>query len=246
MWITLNRPDAINSLNDAVADSLAAGLDAAAADNALRCIIIRAEGRVFCVGADLKVVQEKSAEGTMDRFGNRLSDVFNRIETFPKPVIAAVNGLALAGGLELILCYDSVIAAESAKIGDAHANYGLIPGGGGSVRLPRKIEPTRAKYLMYTGDFLEATALERMGLFNQVVPDASLEKTVAMLAAHLGEKSPLGLKLMKQLINNSLEQPKETALCNELMAIATHSQSQDWIEGLAAFAEKRKPKFTGR
>ena len=162
MWITLNRPDAINSLNDAVADSLAAGLDAAAADNALRCIIIRAEGRVFCVGADLKVVQEKSDEGTMDTFVNRLSDVFNQIETFPKPVIAAVNGLALAGGLELILCYDSVIAAESAKIGDAHANYGLIPGGGGSVRLPRKIGPTRAKYLMYTGDFLEATALEHM------------------------------------------------------------------------------------
>ena len=103
LWITLNRPDAMNSLNDAVADSLAAGLDAAAADNALRCIIIRAEGRVLCVGADLKVVQEKSDEGTMDTFVNRLSDVFNQIETFPKPVIAAVNGLALAGGLELIL-----------------------------------------------------------------------------------------------------------------------------------------------
>ena len=182
----------------------------------------------------------------MDTFVNRLLDVFNRIETFPKPVIAAVNGLALAGGLELILCCDLVIAAESAKIGDAHANYGLTPGGGGSVRLPRKIGPTRAKYLMYTGNFLEGTALERMGLVNKVVPDVALEKTVAILAARLCEKSPLGLKLMKQLSDDGLEQPTETALRNELMAIAAHSQSQDWTEGLAAFSEKRKPNFTGR
>ena len=155
------------------------------------------------------------------------------------------RGLALAGGLELVLCCDLVVAAESAKIGDAHANYGLIPGGGGSVRLPRKIGPTRAKYLMYTGEFLDAAALERMGLVNQVVPDAALEETVAALAARLGEKSPLGLKLMKQLTDDGLEQPKDAALRNELMAIAVHSRSQDWAEGLAAFTEKRKPNFTG-
>lgn len=246
LWITLNRPDAMNAINDAVVDGLAAALDDAAADATLRCIVIRAEGRAFCAGADLKSVQEKTAAGTMDAFVDRLLTVFNRIEAFPRPVIAAVNGLALAGGLELVLCCDLVIAAESAKIGDAHANYGLIPGGGGSVRLPRKIGPAQAKYLMYTGEFLDAAALERMGLVNRVVPDADLEETVATLAAQLGEKSPLGLKLMKQLTDDGLEQPKDVALRNELMAIAVHSRSQDWAEGLAAFAEKRKPNFTGR
>ena len=246
LWITLNRPNAMNAINDAVADGLDAGLDAAAADDALRCIVIRAEGKAFCAGADLKSVQEQTDAGRMDAFVDRLFTVFNRIEAFPRPVIAAVNGLALAGGLELVLCCDLVIAAESAKIGDAHANYGLIPGGGGSVRLPRKIGSTRAKYLMYTGEFLNAAEMERMGLVNQVVPDEDLEETVAALVARLDEKSPLGLKLMKQLTEDGLNQPKETALRNELMAISVHSQSQDWAEGLAAFVEKRKPNFTGR
>jgi enoyl-CoA hydratase/carnithine racemase len=244
LWLTLNRPDAMNAINDGVVDGLAAGLDAA--DDTIRCVVIRAEGRAFCAGADLKSVQQKTAKGTMGDFTDRLLDVLNRIEAFPRPVIAAVNGLALAGGLELVLCCDLVIAAVSAKLGDAHANYGLIPGGGGSVRLPRKIGPTRAKYLMYTGAFLDAAELERMGLVNQVVPDDALDETVAKLAARLAEKSPLSLKLMKQLTDDGLEQPKETALRNELMAIAVHSRSQDWAEGLAAFTEKRKPNFTGR
>jgi enoyl-CoA hydratase/carnithine racemase len=236
----------MNAINDGVVDGLTAGLDAAEADENIRCIVVRSEGRAFCAGADLKAVQDKTAQGTMDEFVDRLLTVLNRIEAFPRPVIAAVNGLALAGGLELVLCCDLVIAAKSAKLGDAHANYGLIPGGGGSVRLPRKIGPTRAKYLMFTGEFLNAAELERMGLVNQVVDDDALEDTVAALAARLSEKSPLGLKLMKQLTDDGLDQPKDTALRNELMAIAVHSRSLDWAEGLAAFAEKRKPDFTGR
>lgn len=246
LWLTLNRPEAMNAINDGVVDGLTDGLDAAAADENIRCVVIRAEGRAFCAGADLKSVQDKTAQGTMGSFVGRLLTVFNRIEAFPRPVIAAVNGLALAGGLGLVLCCDLVIAAKSAKLGDAHANYGLIPGGGGSVRLPRKIGPTRAKYLMFTGEFWDATELERMGLVNQVVDDDALEDAVAVLAARLAEKSPLGLKLMKQLTDDGLDQPKDTALRNELMAIAVHSRSQDWAEGLAAFAEKRKPDFTDR
>jgi len=246
LWLTLNRPDAMNAINDGVVDGLTDGLDAAAADENIRCVVIRAEGRAFCAGADLKSVQEKTAQGTMNEFVDRLLTVLNRIEAFPRPVIAAVNGLALAGGLELVLCCDLVIAAKSAKLGDAHANYGLIPGGGGSVRLPRKIGPTRAKYLMFTGEFLDAAELERMGLVNRVVDDDALEDTVTALAARLSEKSPLGLKLMKQLTDDGLDQPKDTALRNELMAVAVHSRSLDWAEGLAAFTEKRKPDFTGR
>ena len=138
------------------------------------------------------------------------------------------------------------LAAQSAKLGDAHANYGLIPGAGGSVRLPRKIGPTRAKYLMDTGEFWPAEALECAGLVNRAVPDDELDDAVAALAARISEKSPLGLAHMKQLVDDGLDQPIDVALRNEVMAVAVHSQSQDWAEGLAAFAEKRKPAFTGR
>ena len=227
LWLTLNRPGAMNAINDEMIAGLDAGLDAADDDRSLRCIVIRAEGRAFCAGADLKAVREKTARGDMDDYIERLFATFNRIEAFPRPVIAAVNGLALAGGLELVLCCDLVVAAESAKLGDAHANYGLIPGGGGSVRLPRKIGPARAKYLMYTGEFWPAAKLERVGLVNQVVADDALDDAVASLVERLSEKSPLGLKLMKQLTDDGLEQPKDTALRNELMAIAVHSRSND-------------------
>jgi len=246
LWLTLNRPDALNSIDDGLVDGLSAGLDAGERDPSIRCVVLRAEGRAFCAGADLKALRRKTESGGTGAFLDRLLDLFNRLERFPRPVIAAVNGLALAGGLELVLCCDLVIAAQSAKFGDAHANYGLIPGGGGSVRLPRKIGPARAKYLMYTGEFWPAAALERAGLVNLVVPDDELDDAVAALAARLSEKSPLGLGMMKQLVDDGLDQPRDIALRNEVMAVAVHSRSQDWAEGLAAFAEKRKPLFTGR
>lgn len=245
LWLTLNRPEAMNSINDGIAAGLSDGLDVADRDPSIRCVVLRAEGGAFCAGADLKALRQKTESGDTGEFLDRLLKLFNRLERFPRPVIAAVNGLALAGGLELVLCCDLVIAAKSAKFGDAHANYGLIPGGGGSVRLPRKIGPTRAKYLMYTGEFWPAEEFERAGLVNRVVPDDQLDDAVAELAARLSEKSPLGLGLMKQLVDDGLEQPRDTALRNEVMAIAVHSHSDDWAEGLAAFAEKRKPKFTG-
>jgi enoyl-CoA hydratase/carnithine racemase len=244
LWLTLNRPQAMNAINDGMVAALSEGLDAA--DASVRCVVVRAQGRAFSAGADLKAMRQKTQGDDTVNFVDRLFKLFNRLERFPRPVIAAVNGLALAGGLELVLCCDLVIAAHSAMLGDAHANYGLIPGGGGSVRLPRKIGPARAKYLMYTGEFRSAEELERAGLVNQVVSDDELDDTVATLAARLSEKSPLGLALMKQLVDDGLDQPRDIALRNEAMAIAVHSHSDDWSEGLAAFAERRKPVFTGR
>lgn len=246
LWLTLNRPEAMNAINDGVVTGLSEGLDAANRDASIRCVVLRAQGRAFSAGADLKALRQKTDDDDTGKLVDRLLTLFNRLERYPLPVIAAVNGLALAGGLELVLCCDLVIAAQSAKLGDAHANYGLIPGAGGSVRLPRKIGPTRAKYLMYTGEFWPAEALERAGLVNRVVPDDELDDAVAALAARISEKSPLGLAHMKQLVDDGLDQPIDVALRNEVMAVAVHSQSQDWAEGLAAFAEKRKPAFTGR
>jgi enoyl-CoA hydratase/carnithine racemase len=170
----------------------------------------------------------------------------NRLETFPMPVIAALNGLTLAGGLELTLCCDLVVAARSARLGDAHANYGLLPGGGSSVRLPRKIGPTRAKYLLYTGEFVPAEQLVAAGLVNEVVDDDMLIPATETLVTKLVNKSPLVLRRMKALVDDGLDQPSAIALRQELLVSEVHAHSYDLKEGLAAFEEKRKPLFAGK
>jgi enoyl-CoA hydratase/carnithine racemase len=248
-WLTINRPEALNSINEAVLDGLNDGLDRAEASAGLRAVVVTGTGRAFSAGADLKSVREQVAKGD-DSFGKRfvasILAVLDRMERFPLPVIAAVNGMALAGGLETVLACDLVIAAESARLGDAHANYGLIPGGGGSVRLPRKVGPTRAKYLMFTGAFVPAAELVASGLVNEVVPDDQLVEAVEKLVEQLAGKSPLGLARMKQLVNDGLEQPQETAIRLEYLMSELHAKSDDMTEGLAAFEEKRQPNFTGR
>ncbi|HLT26750.1 MAG TPA: enoyl-CoA hydratase/isomerase family protein [Zeimonas sp.] len=248
LWITLNRPDAMNALTPDVLSGINAALDDAQADAAVRAVVLTGSGRAFCAGADLKYVRAQSDEGAgaTDRFLRRVLDTMNRLEHFPMPVIAAVNGLALAGGLELVLCCDLVVAARSARLGDAHANYGLLPGGGASVRLPRKIGPTRAKYLLFTGEFVPAEELVAAGLVNLVVDDEQLAAATGSLASRIASKSPVGLRRMKQLVSDGLQQPVETALRLELLACEAHANSEDMKEGLAAFAAKRKPVFTGR
>lgn len=249
-WIRIDRPDAMNALNPAVIAGIRESLEKAEADDDVRAVVVTGTGRAFCAGADLKAIQQMSAHDdpatSIGAFLREAGRVFDGLEAFPKPVIAAVNGLALAGGLELILCCDLVIAAESAKLGDAHANYGLLPGGGSSVRLPRKIGPTWAKYLLFTGEFLPASDFIPLGLVNRVVPDDELDDAVDHLVATLATKSPLGLKRMKQLIHDGLEQPVATGVRLELLASEAHAHSHDMAEGLAAFNEKRPPRFTGR
>lgn len=248
-WITLHRPEAMNSLTPQLGQELGHALTRAEADESMRALVITGANPAFCAGADLKFVgagSESSFNNALGRFLDDLSVVLNRIEASPLPTIAAVNGLALAGGLELVLCCDLVIAAESARIGDAHANYGLLPGGGGSVRLPRKIGPTRAKYLLYTGEFLPAADLVDCGLVNQVVPDDALGSTVQTLAEKIAAKSPLSIARVKQLVADGAQQPVHSALRQEINTLMVHSHSHDMREGLAAFNEKREPVFTGR
>lgn len=248
LWLTLNRPSALNSLTPEIVQGLEHALALAEHDDAVRAVVLTGNGRAFCAGADLKYVRETTAgdEGAVAVFLNSVLSVMSRLEKFPKPVIAAINGMALAGGLELVLCCDLVIAARSARIGDAHANFGLLPGGGSSVRLPRKIGPTRAKYLLYTGEFVPAEQLVEAGLVNEVVDDAELLAAAGRLVAKLQAKSPLVLRRMKALVDDGLEQPVETALRLELLASEVHAHSHDMKEGLAAFQEKRAPRFLGR
>ena len=248
VWATLNRPEALNAITPEIVAGLNAALDRAEDDPDIVAVVIAGNGRAFCAGADLKYVREHCSgdEAAMSKFLNSVLALMRRIESFPRPVIAAVQGLALAGGLEIVLCCDLVLAARSAKLGDAHGNFGLLPGGGGSVRLPRKIGPTRAKYLLYTGEFLPAEELAAWGLVNQVVDDRDLGNSVELLVAKLADKSSLVLRRMKALVDDGLEQPLDVALRQELIVSAVHAHSHDMREGLAAFEEKRKPRFLGR
>lgn len=247
-WITLNRPTALNALIPAIVQGIDAALDEVEQHPEVCAIVVTGTGRAFSAGADLKFIRESSGghPRALQDFLQDIYKTFTRLEHFPRPVIAAVNGLALAGGIELVLCCDLVIAAESAKLGDAHANFGLIPGGGSSARLPRKIGPTRAKYLMYTGEFLSAREWMAMGLVNEVVPDAELASGVEKLVAKLANKSPIGLARMKYLVDDGLSQPLDTALRLELSVFDLHTVSEDMQEGLAAFEQKRTPQFKGK
>lgn len=247
VWITLNRPQALNSITPDIVTAVNAALDRAEADD-IKAVVLTGSGRAFCAGADLKFVRGVTGEGD-DAFVPFLDSVFRmmeRIEKFPRPVIAAINGITVAGGLELVLCCDLVIAARSARIGDGHINFGLLPGGGGSVRLPRKIGPTRAKYLLFTGESVPAEDLVAAGLVNEVVDDEDLLPAAGRLVAKLSDKSPLALRRVKSLVDDGMEQTIPTALRLELLATEVHAHSHDMNEGLAAFGEKRKPNFTGR
>lgn len=247
MWVTLNRPEALNAITPDVVSGIDAAVERAASDDAVKAVVLTGTGRAFCAGADLKFVRNQvGGEAAVSGFLDSILVMMQRLETCPRPVVAALNGMALAGGLELVLCCDLVIAARSAKIGDAHANYGLLPGGGSSVRLPRKIGPTRAKYLLYTGEFVPAADLVAAGLVNEVVDDVELTAAVERLVAKLAPKSPLVLRRMKALVDDGLQQPSATALRLELLASEVHAHSHDMKEGLAAFEEKRKPRFLGR
>lgn len=247
IWITLNRPHALNAITPDMVAAIDAALDRTEADD-IKAVVLTGRGRAFCAGADLKFVRTATGgdENALSTFLDSILQLMGRIEKCPRPVIAAVNGITVAGGLELVLCCDLVIAARSARIGDGHINFGLLPGGGGSIRLPRKIGPTRAKLLLFTGDSVPAEDLEAAGLVNEVVDDGDLLPAAGRLVAKLSDKSPLALRRVKLLVDDGLEQPTATALRLELLATEAHAASYDMKEGLAAFEEKRKPNFIGR
>jgi enoyl-CoA hydratase/carnithine racemase len=248
-WLTINRPAAMNALSREAVIEIDRIVGELERQEDVRALVFTGAGNAFCAGGDLKYFKETVGSGDMDRFRAYLrlcQDMYRRVENFPRPTIAAVNGVAVAGGLELILSCDMVIAAESAKIGDGHANFGIIPGGGGAIRLPRKIPMAFAKRLLFTGNLLPARELARYGLVNDVVPDAELESTVLKLVSQVTKNSPLGLRMIKQLINDGFEQPLDTALRLEVVAWESYGRSEDIKEGLQAFQDKRKPKFVGR
>lgn len=245
LWLTLNRPQALNSLTLALVHALIGTIEAAQQDPDVRIIVLTGQGRAFCAGADLKDPARARPESGAE-FVQAIGALTELIEASAKPVIAAINGIAVAGGLELVLACDLVIAAESARLGDAHSNYALFPGAGATVRLPRKVGLNNAKLLMFTGDMHPALEWKALGLVNQVVADDGFVDAVSALAAKLAAKSPLVLARMKQALNDALDHPVAVGLRYERALANLHHFSADRVEGLAAFKEKRAPKFQGK
>jgi enoyl-CoA hydratase len=242
--LTLNRPQALNAINPQMLEEMAQVVERMHSDRVLRVLVIAAEGRAFCAGADLKAMDAMAGDiAQIQRFLQRWKEVFCAIEDLPRPVLGVCQGLALAGGFELLQVCDLVIAAEPAQLGDQHINFGLVPGGGGSQRLPRLIGARKAKEIMFTGKWLSAQEACALGLVNQVVPAAELEHAVQELATALATKSPIALRTMKHLVNAGLQTDIAHGLDLELQTVVIHNVLADTREGIAAFKEKRQPVF---
>ncbi len=242
--VILNRPSQMNAVSPELLEDLDRVCETVERDRRVKVVTLTGAGRAFCAGADLKVVQELSPDPERWRgFMDLWHRVYNRIEALPLPVIAGVNGLALAGGLELVLVCDLAVADEGAKIGDQHANFGLVAGGGGSQRLPRAIGLRRAKELMLLGGWLGAREALEWGLVNRVAPAGQLSKTLDELAGALAALSSSASRTVKTLANHALDIDLGAGLALEKALVADHMRSADAREGLRAFVEKRKPQF---
>lgn len=243
-WVVLDRPEAMNSLDRETVEQFIDCLVTWRDDPDVKVVVATGSGRAFCAGADLKQAGEKVGPGEKTLL-DRIIVLFNMLRVYPKPVIAAVNGLAYAGGLEIVMCCDIVIAVEEAKFADAHSNFGVFPGGGGAAILPRKVPPNVARYMLFTGDPIGAADARTYGLVNEVVAASGLQTRAGELAGRLAKKSPLVIAGMKRVALEAADKSAADALRHELLEAYNYGRSHDLEEGLRAFAEKREPQFKG-
>ena len=243
--ITLNRPGSMNSLNLRTVEALAAAVAAVRFDRAVRIVVVTGAGeKAFCSGADLKERSTLSPD-QVRRFIATIRDTFTSIEALPQPVIAAVNGVALGGGTELLLACDLRVASERATLGLTEVKLAIIPGAGGTQRLPRLVGKGRAMELILTGRSIGAAEALAIGLVNRVVPPADLMKAARELADQMLSAGPVALRQAKLAINRGCETDLATGLALETAAYEAVIPTKDREEGLAAFAAKRKPVYTG-
>lgn len=243
--VTLNRPEKRNALNGALRCRLLGVLNDIRADRAVRVVVLTGAGdKAFVAGAD---IGEFEGRTPVDQFRvMREPSVFDAIEAFPKPVIAMINGFALGGGCELAMACDIRIAAEGARLGQPEVNLGIIPGGGGTQRLPRLVGLGNAYRLLYTGELVDAKEALRIGLVDEVVPAAQLRDHVMQLAGVMATRSPVALQLIKEAVRASVRTPLDEGLRQETTLFGVAFASEDKAEGVKAFMEKRQPEFKGR
>jgi enoyl-CoA hydratase len=244
--LTVNRPAALNALNRAVLEDMARVIREVRHDSAVRVLIVTGAGdRAFVAGADIAAMSKMSAVDGLEfsRLGHR---VLETLEDLPIPVIAAVNGFALGGGVELAMACDLIVASDKARFGQPEINLALIPGFGGTQRLPHRIGHLRAREVIMTGDMIDAKTALEWRLVNQVVPAAELMNAARALAEKLASKSAVALRQAKAALRAALTMEQDTGLRFEQEAFGVAFGSADRVEGTTAFVEKRPPKWQHR
>ena len=243
--LTINRPQTMNALDMAMLDALEAAVDRAASDKEVRVLVLTGAGKAFVAGGDITELNSRNGLRHYFEFGERIHSVFRKIEALDKPTVGAINGWALGGGTELLLCLDIRIVAQSAKLGLPEVTLGMFPGAGGSQRLIRQVAPCKAKELMFTGDRITAAEALALGLVNRVVPDGETVEAAMALAERIAKFSPVTLTIMKRVIDDGGQMPLTAALHHEQAMIGLLLDSKDAHEGCTAFLEKRPANFIG-
>jgi enoyl-CoA hydratase/carnithine racemase len=241
-WWTLDRPDKMNALSSELVSALAAAVQAIREDATARVVVVTGAGRAFSAGADLE--EALAVAGDRARFTALLASwraAFREIELLPVPVIAAINGVALAGGLELALACDLILASSAARIGDGHIRYGLVPGGGGSQRLADAVGARAARWLMYSGALLDAESARQLGLVQQVLPEEGFGAEVQRIASEMAARSSTALTFMKRMTRRRAV--SDLDLQAELEEAARVVAGADATEGLRAFVAGEEPAF---
>ena len=245
-WLTMNRPDKLNALNRATVQEIARAAERAIADPAVGVLVVTGQGeKAFVAGADIAEMAPLDARGA-EAFAHELGASFSVLERSPKPVVAAVNGFALGGGCELAIACHVRIAADTARFGQPEVGLGLIPGAGGTQRLPRLVGQGRALDLILTGDAIDAGEALRIGLVDRVVPAAELRAAVTAYAAKLLTRSGIALTRALEAVLSGAAMALPDALRLEASLFGLGFATDDMREGTRAFLEKRKPRFVGR
>ncbi len=243
--ITLNRPEALNAFSKEVIEEVLQAVEDAKNDENVRVVVLTGAGeKAFSAGADIKAMKGMNAlrARELSLMGEKLCCALENME---KPVIAAMNGYALGGGLEVAMSCDLRIASENVRMGQTEINIGLIPGWGGTQRLTRLVGVAKAKEMVFTGRMIDAKTAEQLGIVNMVVPADKFKEAVKQFAAELATKAPVAIKVAKALINKGADIGLDAALALEREGFGVVASTEDLQEGVVAFAEKRKPTFKG-